>query len=92
MTTNTTTVLVSPPSTLAVEDPCAPVIEALRGQRLNIPDLFAIYPDWKGKLHPNYEQVREEFEQWLVTLDDPSLFASRVFCYQLFRLPSHLPT
>ncbi|KAL1962966.1 hypothetical protein VTN77DRAFT_8812 [Rasamsonia byssochlamydoides] len=57
--------LVSSLPTLPTDDPRAPVIEALRGQKLEIPDLFAIYPDWKGELHPDYEQVREELEQWL---------------------------
>jgi hypothetical protein len=48
-----------------MSDPRIPVVEALKGQKLVIPDLYALYPDWKGSLNPHHEQVRGELEEWL---------------------------
>ncbi|KAL1969796.1 hypothetical protein VTN77DRAFT_7305 [Rasamsonia byssochlamydoides] len=52
-------------STMTI-DPRKQVVEALRGQTLIVPDLFALYSNWKVDLHPDYEQVRAELEQWLL--------------------------
>ena len=43
----------------------AQVAAALKGQTLDLPNLFAIYPNRDKVRHPDYEMVRAENEDWL---------------------------
>jgi hypothetical protein len=41
------------------------MIEALRGQKLVVPDLVSLYSGWNVKLHEDYVRMRAELEKWL---------------------------
>ncbi|KAL2808542.1 terpenoid synthase [Aspergillus granulosus] len=43
---------------------------SIRGQRATLPNFYAIFPDWKPDLHPEYERARDEvlnpwIERWV---------------------------
>ncbi|PYI35303.1 terpenoid synthase [Aspergillus indologenus CBS 114.80] len=44
--------------------------QKIRGQKATIPDLYALFPDWKPVIHPGYERARHEvlnpwIERWV---------------------------
>lgn len=39
---------------------------SLKGQHITIPNLYSLLPEWKVKLHPQYERARDEvFNPWI---------------------------
>lgn len=39
---------------------------SLKGQRVSIPNLYALFPEWKARIHVDYEKARDEvYNPWL---------------------------
>lgn len=34
--------------------------QTIRGQTATLPDLYALFPEWKAEIHPDYERARDE--------------------------------
>ncbi|RAH39862.1 terpene synthase family protein [Aspergillus brunneoviolaceus CBS 621.78] len=53
--------------------------QTIRGQTATLPDLYALFPEWKAEIHPDYERARDEvlnpwIERWV-----PNRATSRKF-------------
>jgi len=57
-------IMVSGTSPLSESDPRVQVVNTLRGQTIEIPDLLALYPGASRRFHKDIDKVRKELDSW----------------------------